>query len=796
MIIKELEMVNFRSHKSTKLSFDRGITLIVGENGAGKTSILEAINFALFKEKPEHLKIDELIMHGESEMKVSLRFIANGREYKVIRARERGKSEDALYETENGRQKIICRSEREVTREIERILRINSKVFLNAIYIRQGEIDKLLFLSPADKKEYLSKILGISDIELAWNNMRDIISIYELKKAELENVEEEIKKAESELENEKAELEKTEKELEKTEEKINAISKEKNEAEEKLAMLKRLKELKNKKEKLSLEIKHAEENLKKIEENEKLARENKGAYEKYREIEKQIEELRKASDSLSREAGAYENLKKSLDKLLEELDEREKEIVKKTTKIKNLLKICHAPHEILSYELRSKAQISEFKSKVRDEIEKSEGELEKIEDEINALSQEKGMVKSMIESLLDSIKALEKAESNCPICGRELTEKHRKELLENYTMELAENRKNLEEIKVSEAKGKERRREIENRLKILKDLGIESIESDFNEKERLEKKIEELKSELKEKAKAKENFEKVSKKIQEIKKEKEKIEDARNKYISALKFLEREKNRKQAYVEKIMAGREEVERIKEEISKFIDESKIDSELAKAEDEIRRITNELISYEKLRSRNEAIIREKEKNMKAYMKRIEDLKEKKKEREKLARFIDFLRKIREIFDRDNLQRELRARAMPVIEMHAKEIFESFEFPFTDLRIDDDFNIFVYSNRGEERAEMLSGGQKIALAIAIRIALSKALLSDESSLAMLETFLLDEPTVHLDEVRKRELVEVIKKLNYIPQSIIVTHDREFESSADRIIVVEKKNGVSVLK
>nr|WP_243687341.1 AAA family ATPase [Methanobacterium formicicum] len=50
MIIESLHMTNFKSHRDTRIEFDTGISIIIGGNGAGKSSILEAVSFALFKQ--------------------------------------------------------------------------------------------------------------------------------------------------------------------------------------------------------------------------------------------------------------------------------------------------------------------------------------------------------------------------------------------------------------------------------------------------------------------------------------------------------------------------------------------------------------------------------------------------------------------------------------------------------------------------------------------------------------------------------------------------------------------------
>ena len=62
-------------------------------------------------------------------------------------------------------------------------------------------------------------------------------------------------------------------------------------------------------------------------------------------------------------------------------------------------------------------------------------------------------------------------------------------------------------------------------------------------------------------------------------------------------------------------------------------------------------------------------------------------------------------------------------------------------------------------------------------------------------IETILLDEPTTYLDELRKQEFVNIIQDISLVPQMILITHDPELENAADNIIMVEKRNGESVI-
>ena len=69
MIFTKLKLNNFKSHQNTSIEFDKGISVIVGENGAGKSTILEAISFALFKQHTAK-RIDDLVRNNADSMSV------------------------------------------------------------------------------------------------------------------------------------------------------------------------------------------------------------------------------------------------------------------------------------------------------------------------------------------------------------------------------------------------------------------------------------------------------------------------------------------------------------------------------------------------------------------------------------------------------------------------------------------------------------------------------------------------------------------------------------------------------
>lgn len=99
------------------------------------------------------------------------------------------------------------------------------------------------------------------------------------------------------------------------------------------------------------------------------------------------------------------------------------------------------------------------------------------------------------------------------------------------------------------------------------------------------------------------------------------------------------------------------------------------------------------------------------------------------------------------------------------------------------------------GEQDIDQISGGERVALAIALRLAIARVLSGK------VETIIMDEPTTHLDEERRKELVNILNSFfreggRIIPQMLVITHHREIEDVADVIYNIRKQEGYSILR
>ncbi len=172
MQIKRVTLQNWRSHKDTKLDFSKGTNMLVGIMGSGKSSVLEAICFALYGTFPalarKRVKLGQIVTEGTNgaDCRAEIVFEKDGKEYTLARTISDGKGDAELRE---GTRMIETKSEA-VTRMVEHILGVNYDLFSKAIYSEQNSLDYFLSLNPGDRKKQIDDLIGIDRFELARAN--------------------------------------------------------------------------------------------------------------------------------------------------------------------------------------------------------------------------------------------------------------------------------------------------------------------------------------------------------------------------------------------------------------------------------------------------------------------------------------------------------------------------------------------------------------------------------------------------------------------------------------------------
>ncbi len=185
MIPIRLELKNFMSYGADvpAIDFSGMHTLCLsGENGHGKSALLDAITWSLWGEsRAGKNKHDELVRIGADEMSVHFTFEMGGQRYRVVRKRSKkaggnvwqlqGETPDQGLGT--GWHPLTGNTDRDTEAAVQKLLRMSYDTFLNSAYLRQGQADQFVKQTPGKRKEILADILDLSRYDQLEAKARD-----------------------------------------------------------------------------------------------------------------------------------------------------------------------------------------------------------------------------------------------------------------------------------------------------------------------------------------------------------------------------------------------------------------------------------------------------------------------------------------------------------------------------------------------------------------------------------------------------------------------------------------------
>lgn len=165
MHLNRLSLRNFKKYRRAEIEFLDGLTGIVGGNGAGKSTIVEAVAWALYGSKASTIKRDFIKNARASEndsVEVVLRLRMGSQELTIYRGiKGKSMSPEAALDIDGHR---VASGSREVDGRLEEMLKISFQDFMKTFYARQKDLDNLLREGGTGKREYLLKLLGLDEI--------------------------------------------------------------------------------------------------------------------------------------------------------------------------------------------------------------------------------------------------------------------------------------------------------------------------------------------------------------------------------------------------------------------------------------------------------------------------------------------------------------------------------------------------------------------------------------------------------------------------------------------------------
>ncbi|QZZ23683.1 exonuclease subunit SbcC [Leptothermofonsia sichuanensis E412] len=186
MIPQRLTLKNFLSYREATLDFQGLHTAcICGANGAGKSSLLEAIAWAVWGQSRAACE-DDIIHLGTQEAQVDFIFTNNQQIYRIIRSRYRGQGtvlEFQVGESGTGSggpaprssafRPLTAKGVRATQQLILEHLKLDYETFINSAYLRQGRADEFMLKRPGERKEILADLLKLDQYDVLAERAKD-----------------------------------------------------------------------------------------------------------------------------------------------------------------------------------------------------------------------------------------------------------------------------------------------------------------------------------------------------------------------------------------------------------------------------------------------------------------------------------------------------------------------------------------------------------------------------------------------------------------------------------------------
>lgn len=821
------------------------LACISGQNGAGKSSILDAMTWALFGRARKH---DESIINTQSDTaQVSFTFQYEGNIFRVLRTNPRGDTKNVEFHLQQREstgkpaawKPLTERTLRETDQKIEETLRLDYETFTNAAFFLQGEADQFTQQSPSARKRILSQILGLS----IWETYRK--RAFRKRKgveAEISRLEGRLTEILSELDQEKERRRQLKELKSELEEAVSARKAQEDHLENIQSLEASLQEqsklvenLSAQEDKLTQKIQQLDQRL----ESRKTDQENfSQVLSRAEQIKEQAEAWEQAQEELTRWEQIAEKFRESEKKRQGPLTEIAAEKARLTQELENLQTRSREIHKsleeipVLQKKLTEKEQrIAQAEEKLKSRELKQE-ELEKArQNQAEAKAENPRLYQEMkkLEKRIDNLQKTEGAE--CPLCGQPLSSTEREKLINDLTKQGQEMgdryRKNKETLSRADQVVRKLQLEITELSLVDDQLREHNQEADKlslrisqinQQKEAWEKqglkRMEEINSQLQEETYALQARKKLAEidaqlkeigydahqhdKIKEqvaqgenIRRELRELEMAR----AALEPLEREINDLSA---EIAAENQELEKTSEMLK--LHSASLEKARDKAPDK-KQAEQELLNRkeeENILQRELGAAQQKVNVLAAQKERRTQLEEK---QSALRDQVSQLKQLEEAFGKNGVPALLIEQALPQIEAKANEILErlsggamSVRFitqrEYKDQSRDDlkeTLDIQIQDRAGVRDYEMFSGGESFRINFAIRLALSHVLAQRAG--ARLQTLVIDEGFGSQDEIGRQRLIEAINLIrNDFKKILVITHIDQLKDVFTNQLMVEK--------
>lgn len=844
MIPVSLTLRNFMSYgdEPQTLAFDGiHVACLSGDNGNGKSALLDAITWALWGKSrvSGHSNVveDDLIRRAASEMEVTFDFELNGQLYRILKKRRRGKPTDMHFLTfqENGTPRALNGANTTETQQaLTSLLCMDYETFLNSAYLKQGQADEFTKQKAGKRKEILAEILNLKQYEILETRAKDRVKTHEielraiegaintLKKqvaerpeylVQLKTIQEAIIASNHNIQEKKQKLEEIRKQRDLVELLIQQRQDKELERRGLLAQASRVEAEKREKQNEQQQLQRILGQRESILSDREKLRE---CQNRRNEIDPQIEEYNEKRAEQQKLQSRIDSDKAQLEADIRQLISEENRLAKEKTKLEGLDKQAQQ----LEQSLQNSGTLQEtYRSQ--------EVELESVNTRLNELRVLWDGIIAPIKEYNEAIEVLEGDRSECPTCGTDLAGEKRNRVLQSQKEKLNQlivqqklYKEEIKQLKDRRTKAQEafevakqqksvleearvRLEEVQKQRNLLTDVPNSLIvaqkkrtdaqktlaEENFALPTRAKKQL--LDSDVAKLETIKKEYDTLRKRIQEL----HTVEERYNELVRA---EEKRKN----LIETVQALDIRLEEIHGNVSAI---EAVIAELKAKTESGTPILERFKSIEKELSDIEATLT-KQHNQEGYLTtqiqhcdkaaeelKVQEIEKKRHEQEKWC-----YNRLTECFGKKGIPQFIIENSLADLEIIVNDLLSKMTDNGMQLRLPstratgkgkeiDTLDIQIHDDTGERPYELYSGGEAFRINFAIRIGLSK-LLAQRSG-ARLQTLILDEGFGTQDGKGREKLVQAIDSVkDDFEKILVITHVEELKDAFTQRIEITK--------
>ena len=798
MLLKTLTLRNYRKYKDASVEFPDGVIGIIGLNGVGKTTLIEAIGWVLFghhaaRTTKELIKRDGASPH--EPCRVALEFELEGDGYNVVREMVGKNLMPKASLAING--KLITNNADEATEVITEKIGMDYLSFFTSVFARQKELNALSIMKAAERKKLVLRMLGIERIE------KSIQTIREDKRGKEKRIEG-IKAATVDKEGRKKidVLSSKQEELGRTQEGLLPIIKEIKSATE-------IKEheVASTKDELNTATRTYEQYVTLSTKQSEQRRDLENTKKRREEKEQELADLRvksKRLDEIADNETRYFQFREQKEKLEDQREKHQRKLELLKREKKTALELQKREENLIGLkEQRVELEgVEEQVKAVKREIEAMQKQKERIYDSLGALKSQVLQAKKEIEEHIGKKKRIADLgpESECPLCERELGS-HYESLLTKLQDELRTRKEELQSVFTEYKRKKEERASQERAEELLiqkdKELDKRVIEKravdtrivhEERELERWKTELELIQADLtplsdvtfdvaayKEVIATLETLEAVYREILGLRAEIGRIDDVKIN-VQALGELER------ATSEAILALQRQIEEL------AFDKREYEARKAKYDRKKEELTESRLKLLEIWNEFKNVRRDKEHVIEEIEEQKRLLAEKEKEETEIL-YLSVLEKLMNDF-----KVYMVGRIRPMLSDYASEMLRRLtDGKYSAMELDENYDVFIYDEGTPYELNRFSGGEEDLANLCLRLAISAVV--TERSAIQTNFIILDEVFGSQDAFRKRNIILALNALSKkFRQIFLITHIEDVRDYMEYVLnVTEDEEGVS---